>query len=157
MTSRSVIAAILDRLPFLRQRRARVDRRVVLSALPVRNRLVEWSDEGEGGVILRVPRRRDGLAGLLNRVVAAPEHRQVQLDEVGSDVWRMCDGASTVETIIGELAKKYRLNRREVELSLGQYLKQLAQRRYIGLLAPPEPPFPNSPISQFPSPLTPDP
>jgi hypothetical protein len=38
-----------------------------------------------------------------------------------------------VDGIVRQLAKKYRLNRREVELSLAKYLQQLARRGLIGL------------------------
>ena len=132
---------LLDRLPFLRRWRAKVDWREVLGAVPVRNRLLEWTEEPEG-VVLRVPLRREGVFRWVNRVLPAPDHRKVALDEIGSEVWRMCDGATPVEGIIRALAKKYQLNRREVELSLSLYLKQLARRGFLGLVAadaaPPE-------------------
>lgn len=128
------LATITERIPFLRSR-PRPARREILACLPVRNALLDWSeDEREGTVILRVPKRADGLGRLLNRIVAAPSHRQVCLDEVGSDVWRLCDGQHSVEAIITALADRYRLNRREVEVSLTLYLRQLMQRRFLGLL-----------------------
>jgi hypothetical protein len=130
----NTLSPLLDRLPFLRGRRRAADWRQVLGAVPVRNRLLEWTEEPEG-VVLQVPLRREGIFRWVNRIVPAPEHRKVALDEIGSDVWRMCDGETPVEGIIRALAKKYQLNRREVELSLSLYLKQLARRGYLGLVA----------------------
>jgi hypothetical protein len=131
---------ILDRIPFLR-RRAQTDWLEVLRALPVRNSRLEWSEDEQGLVTLRVPQRQDRWVRFLNRIASAPAHKQVVLDEIGSDVWRLCDGTSNVEAIVRALMKKYKLSRREVELSLSLYLKQLAKRRYLALaLAPAEEP-----------------
>jgi hypothetical protein len=63
----------------------------------------------------------------------APPYKQVVLDEVGSDVWNLCTGDNDVDTIVKTLARKYKLGRREVELSLANYLRTLAQRGLIGL------------------------
>src|SRR6266536_87344 len=129
------LAAILNYLPFKKSRPS-VDRRTLMQAVPVRNRLLEWSVDDEERVVLRVPRRRDRWGKILERIVATPEYRQVVLDEVGSDVWNLCDGDATVESIVRALVKKHQLNRREVELSLELYLKTLARRGFIGLFAP---------------------
>ena len=91
-------------------------------------------------VALRIPRRQDRWARFLNRIATAPDHKQVVLDEIGSDVWELCDGGTSVETIVRALMKKYKLSRREVELSLSLYLKQLAKRGYLGLALAPDVP-----------------
>src|SRR3712207_1247206 len=104
------VAAILDHLPFLRRRRPGIDRGAALAAVPVRNSLLEWSVEEGEKVVLRVPRRRERLGRILERLVAVPEYKQVVLDEVGSDVWQMCDGQTSVDGIVRALAKKYKLN-----------------------------------------------
>ena len=115
------------------RRRPRVTKGEVLGAHPVRNPLVEWDVNDHGEVVLRVPRRQDRVGRILTRLFAAPEFKQVVLDEVGSDVWQLCTGANSVDAIVRALAKKYRLNRREVELSLSKYLQQLARRGLVGL------------------------
>jgi len=129
---------LLDAIPFLR-RRSQTDWREVLRALPVRNSHLDWSDDDSGMVALRIPQRKDRWVRFLNRIATAPDHKQVVLDEIGSDVWRMCDGTTSVEAIVRALMKKYKLSRREVELSLSLYLKQLAKRGYLGLALASEP------------------
>jgi len=129
--------SLLDSIPFLR-RRPQADWREVLRALPVRNSRLDWSEDDAGMVALRIPQREDRWVRILNRIAAAPEHKQVVLDEIGSDVWRLCDGVTPVETIVRALMKKYKLSRREVELSLSLYLKQLAKRGYLGLAVAPD-------------------
>jgi hypothetical protein len=134
--------ALLNRIPFIARRRAlQFDRRDVLSARPFRNELIEWevrepdedARESVPAVVLRVPRRGDRWGQMLNRFFEGPSHRQVILDELGTDVWQMCDGQTSIEALIRALAKKHKLERREVELSLTLYLKTLAKRGFIGL------------------------
>lgn len=118
---------------FRRQRRPRLTKGEVLGVHPVRNALVSWDKNERGEVVLRVPRRQDRVGKLLGRLFAAPEYRQVVLDEVGSEVWQLCTGANSVEKIVRALSLKYHLSRREVELSLSRYLHQLARRGLVGL------------------------
>ncbi len=61
-----------------------------------------------------------------------PETRAVELDELGSFVWGMCDGENTVDKIIKSVSARYKLNRREVEMSVATYLQMLADRNFIG-------------------------
>jgi hypothetical protein len=132
----------VDRVPFLKRRRApQFSRKEALGAVPFRNSLIEWelraddppSAGGEPLVVLRIPRRQDRWGRLLNRFFEGPSHRQVILDELGTDVWQMCDGEMTVDGLIVALARKHKLERREVEVSLTTYLQTLARRGFIGL------------------------
>ena len=142
------LSALVGRLPPVAQRRAsRFSRGDVLAAKPFRNPAIEWEvrePEGKAGaevepapeVVLSVPRRQDRVGKLLNRFFEGPDHRQVVLDELGTDVWQMCDGETSVEALILALSKKHKLERREVELSLTMYLRTLAKRGFIGLHVP---------------------
>jgi hypothetical protein len=131
----------IGRLPWVARRRAvaGVRRSDVLAAVPFRNERIEWElrepdAPGESPVaVLRIPRRQDRLARLLDRVFEAPTHKQVLLDELGTEVWCGCDGEHSVDGLIRSLARKHRLERREVEVSLTAYLRTLAGRGYIGL------------------------
>jgi hypothetical protein len=118
---------------FRTRRQPQVSKAEVLGAHPVRNALVEWELNDRGEVVLRVPRRQDRVGKILSRIFAAPDHRQIVLDELGSRVWQLCTGQNTVDGIVRQLAKQYRLSRREVELSLSRYLQQLARRGLVGL------------------------
>ena len=111
----------------------KITRHEILSAVPVRNSLVEWETNDHEEVVLKVPRRQDRVGKILHRIFVAPPFKQVVLDEVGSDVWNLCTGENDVDTIVKALARKYKLSRREVELSLANYLRTLAQRGLIGL------------------------
>jgi hypothetical protein len=126
---------MLQRL-FPRKFVPKISRQEILAAIPVRNSLVEWETNDEEEVVLKIPRREDRAGRIMQRVFVAPPFKQVVLDELGSDVWHLCTGENDVDTIVKSLARKYKLGRREVELSLANYLRTLAQRGYIGLAKP---------------------
>ena len=133
--------SLLMRIPSVARRRAgRITRKDILAAVPFRNPLIDWEIREAGAasregpeVLLRVPRRQDRWGKILNRLFEGPPYRQVVLDELGTDVWQMCDGETSVEALIRALAKKHKLERREVEISLTMYLRTLARRGFIGL------------------------
>ena len=62
----------------------------------------------------------------------APAYKEIVLDEVGSDIWELCDGENGVEAVVSCMCRKYKLNRRECETSVAAYLKMLGDRRLIG-------------------------
>jgi len=63
-----------------------------------------------------------------------PEFRTVTLDEVGTRVWDLCDGEHTVKDLIARVAEEHKLSRKEAEVSLVAYLRQLAARGLIALV-----------------------
>ncbi len=118
--------------------RRKVTRAQIIGAQPVRNPAVQWErapyeDDGPSVALLRVPRRRDRWGDMVARLFRLPDFRKLELDEIGSDVWEMCDGSHTVDAVTRAICAKYRLNRRQGETSVTAYLKQLAERRLVGL------------------------
>ncbi len=119
-------------------KKPRVSRGQVLGARPVRNPRVEWErgrlhEDRPEVVLLRVPRRADRWGNFLARVFRLPFHRKIELDEMGSDVWEMCDGTLTVDALTRAVCAKYRLNRRQGEASVTAYMRMLAERRLLAL------------------------
>lgn len=114
-------------------------RRALLQLRPVRNPALSW-DEQDGIVVLRIERKdspnaTSWKARLASAFVKLPEERAVELDALGTDVWKMLDGTVTMAGVIAALAKKHRLSKREAELSVQQYFKELSRRNYIAFLA----------------------
>jgi len=117
---------------FFRRRKA-LSREQSLASIPVRNQAIE-AEETEGGEIrLVIPLRQTWWARLLARAFYVPRTRRVALDEVGSFVWRLCDGKHNVRQIIQALCQRYRLHRKEAEVSVVAYLRQLARKGIIGI------------------------
>ena len=70
-------------------------------------RLLDWQSEPDGSVIILKPKvANPRLARYLSHWLKNPFYR-VHLDEVGSFVWRRCDGRHTVEQILGEMRTEF--------------------------------------------------
>lgn len=106
-------------------------RRDLLRMRPIRNPQLDWREE-DGSIVLHIERKTNWKTRLIDIFVPLPDERTIVLDSIGTDVWLMIDGETTVEQIVQALAKKYQLSAREAEISLQQYLQNLGRRGYIG-------------------------
>ncbi len=122
----------------LKRPRSPLTREQAFEARPVRNPSLKWRLNDDDDVEVVIPRRSDRLGRVLGFLFYVPESRPLVLDEVGSRVWQLCDGERTVEEIIATLREEYKLDRREVEVSLTEYLRSLGKRGMIGFLVPEE-------------------
>jgi len=108
-----------------------VDRKQVLRLYPIRNALVRFEQREDGVYILIVPIQPRGVFGWFSRIFKLPREHRIELDEIGSAVWALCDGKHAVESIVQRLVQQYTLERREAELSLFAFLNTLARRGFI--------------------------
>lgn len=106
----------------------------MLDSRPARNELLEWEKTEAGEVQIKVTRQETWKTRLLSKVFYIPEQRTITLDEVGAEVWQMCDGDTSVGDMIDSLRNRYKLDRKEAEVSLLSYLKTLGQKRFVGFL-----------------------
>jgi len=118
-------------LPFIRKKET-LSRQQALSTKPIRNPGVEWEKDELGDVNVYVPRRKDAVARFLCWMLRAPEKKTISLGEVGGFVWELCDGKHSVDAIISQICSRYKMTRREAEVSVGAYLKTLGDRRLVG-------------------------
>ena len=108
----------------------------LLASRPVLNQAVKWYLNDEQVIQIEIPRRDVWWVKALAKLFYTPEKRTIALDEVGTKVWQMAERRMTVRAMIGQLAKEYRLNRREAEASLIAYLRTLAKKNLIGFEVP---------------------
>jgi hypothetical protein len=105
----------------------------MLGSKPIRNQAVNWEKGDDGEVLIRIPRGEYGWRiKLLSKFFYIPKERKISLDEVGSQVWELCDGETRVKDIIDRLRRKYKLNRKEAEISLVTYLRDLGKKGLVG-------------------------
>ena len=104
----------------------------LLAARPVRNALVQWTQDEAGMVTLTIERRADVKTRLLAVVFPIPPRRRLELDDLGSEVWEMCDGEVPLREMMERVARKHKLSLREAEQSLRKFLNDLAQRGLVG-------------------------
>ena len=134
----SPLSRLLQHAGVTKKKQMPLSREEAFKAHPVRNPQLKWRINENEGVEVIVPRRKDWLGRTVGFLFFVPENRPVTLDEVGSRVWNLCDGDTTVNEIIETLAEEYKLGRREVEASLTEYLRTLGQRGMVGFLIPHE-------------------
>ena len=107
--------------------------------VPVRNRDVVESQAPDGLVRLSVPVAvRPALAGWARRLGlwdGRVLRKTVELDAMGSLVWRLIDGRRSAGAIAAGLADRYQLDPREAELAVAQFLRLLGRRGAIGVAA----------------------
>ncbi len=115
-------------------RKQGLSREDTLRARPIRNEAVRENRQDNGEIILVVPRKKVWWVRILSRIFYIPGERKISLDEIGSWVWQKCDGHVSVGKIMENLAKEFKLNPKEAEVSLLSYLKKLGQKRLIGFL-----------------------
>ena len=90
-----------------------------------------------GDVILEYPLTvRPWLAALAKRLGGprdVVQTKKIQLDAMGTAVWDLVDGRRSVRRIIQIFAKTHRLDKKEAEVSVTSFVRQLGQRGLVGL------------------------
>lgn len=113
-----------------------VTRQQALQVYPVRNPGLEWTLDDEGNVRAKLVRKQDLKTRLVAGLMNVPESRELRLDEVGSFVWQLCDGEHALSDIVEAMMEHYKLGRREVEVSLNEFLRMLAKRGMVVVAVP---------------------
>ncbi len=125
---------LLDILRRKKDEKPPLDREQSLSARPVLNSLVKLEKDENGKAVLHIPRRDTGMSRMVARVFKLSPYKRLTLDELGTFTIELCDGRHTVRQIVDKFQKRYKLNRREAELSMRKFLRSLAERSIIGLV-----------------------
>jgi len=81
---------------------------------------------------MTIERRGDMKTRLLSVVFPIPQRRQLELDDLGSEVWELCNGELSLREMMERVAHKHKLSLREAEQSLRKFLNDLAQRGLVG-------------------------
>ncbi|MDH3327990.1 MAG: PqqD family protein [Desulfobulbaceae bacterium] len=107
-----------------------------LECIPVKN--PEVSDEADANGDIRLiyhVQVQPWFQGVLKKITrnrSTVIKRTLQLDALGTSVWQMIDGRKSAGKIIDEFQAEHQLNRREAEISVTAFFKELGKR---GLLA----------------------
>jgi hypothetical protein len=68
-----------------------------------------------------------------------PRTARLQLDRLGSGVWSMLDGQTPLRRVAAAFAEIHRLERKEAEVAVAQFVRELGRRGLIGLRWNPAP------------------
>jgi len=119
---------------FKQRKQNRVDRRLALEGVPVVHSAVSL-ETMEGGT-LRVSMTLRRGSGFFERMRPLETRKSYELDEFGTFVIGLFDGKRTVLDVVNAFEKRFRLSRREVELSVVAFVKLLMQRNVISVVLP---------------------
>jgi hypothetical protein len=114
----------------------RPDRLQALACTPIRNPEVS-EEEKPDGLLLRYPVEvKPWFQSIFRRLSSRDSNiiiRRLQLDPLGTSVWRMVDGTKSVAEIADIFRKTHQLGAREAELSVTAFLKDLGKRGLIAM------------------------
>jgi len=119
-------------LPFKKQ--PKIGREAMFKSKPVRNDQLTWEENESGEIVVTLERGDSWKVRVLSKLFWIPDQKTLVLDEIGSQVWSMCDGRTNVESMIRKLSDTHKLNVKEAEISLLAYLKKLGQKGLVGFV-----------------------
>lgn len=125
---------------FGRQSGPEVSRRQSLASVVVPNEAIRVTRGSNGLVSFEVSFAPSALLEKAARFLGgSTASRKIELDEVGTFVWDMCDGQTTIREMIDRMSEEYKLNRKEAEVSLTAFVKTLAGKQLVAVLVPKSP------------------
>ena len=116
------------------KKQPKIGREAMFKSKPVRNDQLTWEANEAGEVAVTLERGESWKVRVLSKLFWIPNQKTLVLDEIGSQVWNMCDGRTTVEAQIRKLSEVHKLNIKEAEISLLAYLKKLGQKGLVGFV-----------------------
>jgi len=112
-------------------------RREALACIPVKNRHVREQRLESGELLVFYPVTvRPWMAKLarwLGAGASPPQTGKLQLDRLGSAVWALLDGRTSLRGIAAAFAESHRLERKEAEVAVTQFIRELGRRGLVGL------------------------
>ena len=116
------------------RKQPKIGREAMFKSKPVRNDKLTWEENEQGEAVVTLERGDSWKVRALSKIFWIPNQKTLVLDEIGTQVWTMCDGRTTVEAMIRRLSEVHKLNVKEAEISLLAYLKQLGQKGLVGFV-----------------------
>lgn len=118
--------------PFFKKRKPPFSRADMLSSKPVRlvDAPLEMSADGGAKVTVPLKPRR-----VHKWFLQFPEgaKKTFELDSVGVFVWNLCDGKTSVQSLVIKLAKHLKISPREAEVSTMTFLQTLVKKGLLGI------------------------
>jgi GeoRSP system PqqD family protein len=96
-----------------------------------RKKGIAWREEAEArqGVLEALERGGDG--GDEGTLILVDGGQIFELNLLGADIWKLCDGERTVEGIIASLLNEYDVSREELESDVVSFLEEMRERGWL--------------------------
>ena len=95
-------------------------------------RLLDWREEDGRCVLLRPSFGTHRMVRRLARLVGDPHYR-IKLDEIGSLIWKACDGRTTLADIVRRLRARFGERVEPADLRLARFLRQMLKGKMLTL------------------------
>ena len=109
-----------------------------LAYKPVKSTQITETRLETGEVVLEYPLAVRPLVAAVARRLGKSQQdmvqiKKLQLDVLGTSVWDLVDGKRSIRRMIQIFAETHRLEKREAEISVTQFIRELGQRGLLGL------------------------
>ena len=101
------------------------------SACP--RRRLDWRQADDGRCVVLRPKLGEGRAGRWLAARLGDPHYRIRLDDVGTFIWRACDGATPLIEIAERLRAEFGARVEPAEERLARFVQTLARSRMIRL------------------------
>ncbi len=99
-------------------------------------RLLEWQEDQTGQAVLLRPKFGESrLARWCSKYFQNPHYR-IRLDDIGTLVWKSCDGSTTLSSILQSMREHFGTGIEPAEERLWQFLQTMLRSRLIELSCP---------------------
>ncbi len=119
------------------KQKLQISKTEALLCAPFHNEIARWEEQDNGDILIEYPLPiKPFLKSILQRFSNKPiptPTKKLQLDAMGSIVWKMIDGEKNTKTIIKDFAKQYNITLQEAELSVTTFIRELGKRGLIGI------------------------
>ena len=112
-------------------------REQALACKPIQNNVISWKNLDSDLIQIEYTMVLKPLLSAIfkrfSKNTTATPTRKIQLDKMGSSVWKMIDGHKSTADIIQEFAVAQNISTQESEQSITSFLRELGKRGLIGL------------------------
>ena len=120
-----------------RKKNKTLSRTEALACVPKQNDTTDWQELENGDILftyaIPLSRMFQALHRRFSKNSVETATKKLQLDAMGSFVWKLIDGERSVGTIIKTFAQTYKVSNMEAETAVTAFIKTLGQRGFIGL------------------------
>ena len=95
-------------------------------------RLLEWCEEDGRCVLLR-PRLGTTRVARWMAGLGGDPHYRIRLDEVGTLVWKACDGHTSLAAILGRMRERFGDRVEPADQRLSQFMRTMLKGRMIAV------------------------
>lgn len=114
-----------------------ITRPEALACIPQHSSAIDWNELENGDIFIEYNLDlKPFFVSIVKKFSSQPDRRitkKLQLDGMGSSVWRMIDGQNDVKSIIKSVSEKSGLSIQEAEISVTTFLRELGRRGLVQL------------------------